>query len=197
MTNVMTRFGHLVQRANLDAVNVLGPTIEYVTEPANDDGPCLMIGTIPPGVVVPIHSHDEPETFIPISGRILGLAYRSDEDFDWVTIEAGKAFHVPPGAKHGFRNPGQESAVMYIVSTGRIGRFFREVGERKTARDTRSHAPSPEATQRFLAVAKRYGYWNGTAELSNAASRSIASAVCSSRSLRTRTINVLFTSNAQ
>ena len=164
MPNVLTRSAHLVRRANLDAVDVLGPLIEYVTEPAEDDGPCLMIGTIPPGVAVPLHSHDDPETFIPISGQVLGLAYRSDDDFEWVAVQPGDIFHVPSGAKHGFKNTTQESAVMYIASTGRIGRFFREVGDRMTAPDSRTAPPSPEAIQRFLTIAQRYGYWNGTAD---------------------------------
>ena len=164
MLDALTRSAHLVRRADLDAVAVLGPRIEYVTEPAEDDGPCLMIGTIPPGVVVPLHSHDDSETFIPISGQVLGLAYRSDDDFEWVTVQTGDIFHVPSGAKHGFKNTRPEPAVMYIASTGRIGRFFREVGDRSTASESRSVPPSPEAVQRFLTVVKRYGYWNGTAE---------------------------------
>ena len=71
-----------------------------------------MIGTIPPGVVVPLHSHDDPETFIPISGQIQGLAYRSDDDFEWVTVQTGDIFHVPSGAKHGFKNTRQQPAAL-------------------------------------------------------------------------------------
>ena len=51
-------------------------------------------GIIAPGVVVPLHSHPEPETFIAISGRIEGLK-ESDGKFGWVSIGPGDVFHVP------------------------------------------------------------------------------------------------------
>jgi mannose-6-phosphate isomerase-like protein (cupin superfamily) len=163
MSIVVTEIAHLVDQAGLETVHVLGPTLRYVTEPREDSGPCLMIGTIPRGVVVPLHSHADPETFIVKSGEIEGLASRSDEHFDWLRVRPGDVFDVPSGAKHAFRNVGEEPAVMYIVTTGRIGRFFREVGVRVTA----GHPPAPvsrEAIERFLAVAARYGYWNATPE---------------------------------
>ena len=40
-----------------------------------------------------------------------------------------------------------------LVSTARIGRFFREVA-----------APSGDPIEHFLATAERYGYWNATPE---------------------------------
>jgi hypothetical protein len=43
---------------------------------------------------------------------------------------------------------------MIVVSTTRIGLFFREV----------AGPPSPEAIEHFLWTADRYGYWNGTRE---------------------------------
>ncbi len=50
---------------------------------------------------------------------------------------------------------------MIIVSTAKIGRFFCEVGTRDKAPTA---PPSPEAIERFLKVAARYGYWNATPE---------------------------------
>lgn len=41
-----------------------------------------MRGTIPPGVVVPMHSHPDPETFLPLSGELEGLVV-SPEGFAW------------------------------------------------------------------------------------------------------------------
>jgi mannose-6-phosphate isomerase-like protein (cupin superfamily) len=163
MSSVITEVAHKVDQAGLETVHVLGPTLRYVTEPRDDSGPCLLIGTIPPGVIVPLHSHADPETFVVTSGEIEALAHRSDEDFEWLRLRPGDVFDVPPCAKHGFRNVREEPAVMYIVSTGRIGRFFREVGDRVTA--GRPPAPvSREALERFLTVAARYGYWNATPE---------------------------------
>jgi quercetin dioxygenase-like cupin family protein len=50
-------------------IEVLGPTIEFLTPLEDEDGaPCVMRGTVPPGAVVPLHSHADPETFVVLSG---------------------------------------------------------------------------------------------------------------------------------
>jgi uncharacterized RmlC-like cupin family protein len=154
---------HLVDPREAETVSVLGPTIRYLTAPDAGDGqPCAMLGTIPPGVVVPLHSHADPETFVMRSGEVEGLAM-SPEGFRWVPIGPGDVFHVPGDAKHAWRNLSREPAVMIIVTTAKHGRFLRDA-----AAALGPHAadwpPSEQATQRFLETAERYGYWNATPE---------------------------------
>jgi hypothetical protein len=56
------------------AYNVLGPIVEFFTQPAGDDRmPCTMRGTIPPGITVPIHSHADPEIYVAVSGTVEAL----------------------------------------------------------------------------------------------------------------------------
>ena len=119
-----------------------GATIEYLT-PVEDGSPCLMRGTIPAGGVVPLHSHADPETFIVLAGEA-----ESYTDGNWATVAAGDVHHIPGNVRHGWRN-GPEPAVMHLVTTATMARFFREV------------AASPEE---FLAISERYGYWNATPE---------------------------------
>lgn len=148
---------HLVAPRHAPEVDVLGPTIEFLTTPGEGAGaPCLMRGAIPPGGVVPLHSHPDPETFIALSGRLEGLAM-DGEEFTWVRIGPGDIFHVPGWAKHAFRNPFTEPALQVVVSTATIGRFFREVG-----RPLDAGPPGGEALQHLLATAARYGHWNAT-----------------------------------
>ena len=53
---------------------VLGPRIQFLTALSeNDDDYCLIKGTVPAGVVVPLHSHAERETFYVVGGEIQGL----------------------------------------------------------------------------------------------------------------------------
>jgi hypothetical protein len=52
---------------------------------------------------------------------------------------------------------------MHVISTPRIGRFLREVG-RRAVPGAPAPAPSAEEMARFLAVSRRYGYWNATPE---------------------------------
>jgi quercetin dioxygenase-like cupin family protein len=120
-----------------------GATIEYLT--AVEDGvPCVMRGTMPAHGVVPLHSHEDPETFIVQEGE--AESYTSD---GWARIGAGDVHHIPGHVKHAWHNPSGEPVVMYLLSTATMARFFREI------------AASPED---FLAISDRYGYWNATPE---------------------------------
>ena len=100
---------HLIDPAQLETINVLGPTIQFLTQPEELNAPCIMRGTIPAGVSVPLHSHADPETFLMISGSVEGLICRNDA-FEWVRIGPGAIFHVPTDAKHAWRNLGQTPA---------------------------------------------------------------------------------------
>jgi quercetin dioxygenase-like cupin family protein len=154
----------LVDASAVESINVLGPTVRFLTSPdEGENAPLLIHGTIPPGGIVPLHSHADPETFLAISGHVEGLAMISPDDFTWVPVGPGDVFHVTGGAKHAWRNRSPEPAVSIIVTTARIGRFFREVGTpADPASGTHAGPPPDEAIQRFLETAERYGYWNAT-----------------------------------
>jgi quercetin dioxygenase-like cupin family protein len=159
-----TPFAHLVDPREVETLEVLGPTVSFLTAPEEgDDVPCVMHGTIPPDRVVPLHSHADPETFIALSGAPEGLVYKA-EGFDWVEINPGEVFHVPANARHAWRNRKRTPAVSIIVSTAKIARFFREVGAPVRPDGSTATAPSEDEIQRFLEVAARYGYWNATPE---------------------------------
>jgi len=113
-----------------------------------------MRGTVPVGAIVPLHAHADPETFIGLTGSLEVLVEGA-----WTRFGPGDVFHVPGGARHAFRNRSSEAAVTFVVSTARMGHFFREV----------SGPPTPEAIEHFLEVSERYGYWNATPEESAAA----------------------------
>lgn len=148
----------VVKFHDIEAVNVLGPVIEFLTPPSAGT-PCTMRGTIPAGVVIPLHSHADPETYVVESGAAEALR-DSERGYEWVSLRAGDVLHVPGNAKHAFRNTTDAPAIMLVISTAKIGRFFREIG-------TPVGAPPPSAAavlQRFLETAARYGYWNATPE---------------------------------
>lgn len=162
---------HIVDLRDAEIIDVLGPTIQVLTpvqagDPEmGEDSPCVMRGTIPPGVPVPLHAHRDPETFLMISGEVEGFS-ESDDGSEWVRIRPGDIFHVPSEARHAFRNKTRVPAVMTIVSTVKIARFFREVGKTVSIPDAARPPgpPSPEIIRHFLEVADRYGYWNASPE---------------------------------
>jgi quercetin dioxygenase-like cupin family protein len=160
---VSRQVGHLVDPSDAETFDVLGPTVQFLTHPeGGDDEPCVMRGTIPPGVFVPLHTHADPETFLMISGDVEGLAQRADGGHEWIRIAPGDMFHVPGGAKHAFRNQSQAPAVMILITTVRLGRFFREVGTLVVAGKPPRRLPPEAVIQRFLTVSDRYGYWNAS-----------------------------------
>src|SRR5918997_85826 len=57
---------------------------------------CLMRGTIPPGVVVPLYSHVDSETFLQVSGEVEALV-EAEDGFDWVWVRAGDVFTLRVG----------------------------------------------------------------------------------------------------
>jgi quercetin dioxygenase-like cupin family protein len=156
--------GHLVDVQHVEAIDVLGPTIRYLTPPEGDDrAPCVMRGTIPPGIVVPLHSHADPETFLLVAGALEALT-PSENGFVWKPVTAGEVFHIPGDAKHAWRNRSQETADSILISTVKIGRFFRELGRPVGSSEEPHWPPRPATIERFLATAERYGYWNATPE---------------------------------
>jgi mannose-6-phosphate isomerase-like protein (cupin superfamily) len=154
---------HLVEPEQIATLSILGPTIQVLTPPEADDAlPCLMRGTIPPGVDIPMHAHADPETFYVISGEAEGLVVDGDAA-TWTPIAGGDVFHVPSGAKHAWRNLAQAPVAMFIVSTSKMARFFQELGVPIQPGET-LNPPSPEELRRFQEVSTRYGYWNATPE---------------------------------
>jgi quercetin dioxygenase-like cupin family protein len=117
-----------------------------------------MRGVVPPGVAVPLHSHDDAEDFYILAGTQQVLT-KSDRGLHWRDVYAGDYVHIPAGTPHAHRNVSAEPAVELVVTTPRLGRFFQEVG-----RTGVTHPPTPAELAEFIAVATRYGYDLGTPE---------------------------------
>lgn len=63
---------HLVDTSDIERFEVMGPVVEYLT-PLRKGELCVMRGTIPPSVSVPLHAHADPETFLMVSGEVEGF----------------------------------------------------------------------------------------------------------------------------
>ena len=146
----------LIMSVPSEILDVLGPRIQFLTELSdNDEDYCLIKGTVPPGVVVPIHSHPERETFYVLDGEVEGLWENR-----WISLIAGDIFDVPGGLKHGWRNASGTPASLLIVVPMRLGRFLRAIS--RPAETASQSAPKPADFQRLLEIARAYGYWTGS-----------------------------------
>jgi quercetin dioxygenase-like cupin family protein len=142
-------------------VDLFGPTAEFLTLPDDPESDfCVIKGIIPPRGFVPLHSHPDTEDVLVLEGKAEGL--RHDEDgYTWVDVIAGDHIHVPSGARHAWRNLSDAPAVTLIITTKKMGAFFREIG-RPIARA--AQLPTPEDLAHVAAVSARYGYWDATPE---------------------------------
>jgi quercetin dioxygenase-like cupin family protein len=104
---------HIVSKGTSGVLNVLGPTIEFLSPEEPDALYCVMLGTIPRGGSVPIHSHADVESFYVLSGAVQVLSQRGDR-FEWLDVKPGEFVQVPRNAKHAFRN--QSSDFLRVAS---------------------------------------------------------------------------------
>lgn len=160
-TNIVR--SQLITQPHVQRFDVLGPILEFLSELTGSAGRDWMVrGTIPPGVVVPLHSHADFETFIMVSGQLEGLSQTRD-GYEWLAMGAGDVLHIPGGAKHAFRNRSSAQAVTIMVTTETLGRFLKEIG-RPVVAGAPAAPPPPEAIAHFLRTADQYGYWIGSPE---------------------------------
>jgi quercetin dioxygenase-like cupin family protein len=154
---------HVEHAEMTTALEVLGPIIELLTDPAETGTPyCLIKGTIPPGVSVPLHSHVDAETFYVLSGTAQTLV-EVDGTRHWRTVTQGEYVHIPGSVKHAHRNVSTDPVVELVVTTPSIGRFFQEVGRPMTP-GARRPAPRRQDLARFAQAAARHGHWLATPE---------------------------------
>jgi quercetin dioxygenase-like cupin family protein len=134
------------------ALDVFGVIVEFMT-PQGDDEMCVMRATMPPGVTVPLHSHNDFEDFYILAGSYQVLV-EGDDGTEWRDYHAGDYVRVLGDVRHALRNVTEEPAVDLIITTARMGNFFREVG-----RPVGSPPPTGHDMLNFAATAGRYGYW--------------------------------------
>jgi quercetin dioxygenase-like cupin family protein len=153
----------VVRKGDCSVFKVLGASVEFLVGPqADDEAPCIIRGTMPPGVSVPVHSHKAVEVFFILSGNIEVLIEDSGK-MSWVEASAGNLIEIPSKAKHAFRNSSQHPVVNLLYTTSEHGRYFQEIGRPATSGESVSPLASDEI-QRLLKTAQRYGYWFATPE---------------------------------
>jgi quercetin dioxygenase-like cupin family protein len=140
-------------------LDALGPTVEFLTFLEGAEL-CTMRGVVPPGAAVPLHSHDDVEDFYILAGSQQVLTQGPD-GLVWKEARAGDYVRVPPGTPHAHRNVTSLPAVDLIITTTRMGKFFKEIGRPVTGSP---QPPTPEEVARFIATAAKYGYKLGTPE---------------------------------
>jgi quercetin dioxygenase-like cupin family protein len=154
-------FHQIVEGVHTTALDVFGPTVEFLTSPGDVNGDfCVLSGVMPSGVSVPLHSHEDAESFFLLSGTKQVLI-ETGAGFEWIAVQAGDYVQIPPGMRHAHRNHSGASLVELVITTAKLGRWFREVGRPLNGA---LQPPMPDDLARLAAVSARYGYWLATPE---------------------------------
>ncbi len=156
-------FPRVIHESRCGMLGVLGVGVQFLVGPQPDDEDrCIIRGTMPPGVSVPMHSHKAVEVFFVLSGNIEVLI-ENDGRMQWVEATAGTLIEIPGNAKHAFRNRSQHPVINLLYTTSEHGRYFQEIGQPVAAGESVS-PPTPDEVQRLLKTAQAYGYWFATPE---------------------------------
>ena len=142
-----------------------GNVIEFLATPDEARAEiCLIRATVPPGAVVPLHSHSasDVELFYVLEGSV--ESFRSkDGTQGWTTVGVGDAVTIPGNTKHAWRNTSGFPATVIVVTTAKMYAFFREL-TKPFDPDQLASPPTREDIQQIFDVAARYGYWMGSPE---------------------------------
>jgi quercetin dioxygenase-like cupin family protein len=123
---------------------------------------CLIRGTFPSGVAVPLHSHSDVELFYILEGSIEVFQF-GNGTHGWVSFGPGDVVSISGKVKHALRNSSPLPATLVLVTTSKLYSFFREV-TKPVDRDHTAKPPTPEKMEKVFETAARYGYWMGSPE---------------------------------
>lgn len=140
---------------------VLGVLLQFLCTPEQiNDQISVMRGTVPPGVVIPLHSHADPEIFYVLNGS-LEVFQAEGPSAGWQTVNAAEVVSIPGNVRHALRNTCASPTTSIIVSKQELYSFFRELAQPFDPTSP-PEPPSPEAMQQLFQVAEKYKYWLGS-----------------------------------
>src|SRR5271156_4851496 len=83
---------------------VLGVSLQFLSTPEQiNDQISVMRGTVPSGVVIPLHSHADPEMLYVLNGSI-EVFQAEGPSAGWQTITAEEVVSIPGNVRHALRN---------------------------------------------------------------------------------------------
>jgi len=133
---------------------VLGVLLQFLSTPEQiNDQISVMRGTVPSGVVIPLHSHADPEIFYVLNGSL--EVFQAE---GWQTVTAGEVVSIPGNVRHALRNTSPSPITLITVSKQELYSFFRELA-RPLDSNRPPAPPTPEEMRQLFSVAEKYEYW--------------------------------------
>src|SRR6202045_3530501 len=130
---------------------VLGVLLQFLSTPEEiNDQISVMRGTVPSGVVIPLHSHADPEIFY-----VLNSSLEVFQAEGWQTVTAGEVVSIPGNVRHALRNTFPSPITLITVSKQELYSFLRELA-RPVDPNTPPAPPTPYEMQQLFFVAEKY-----------------------------------------
>lgn len=162
---------HAHHERDKEVFNAAGVLCEFLASPEDvGDTFCLIRGTMPPRVAVPLHSHAEPEILYILEGEL--EVFRGERSSGWMTAGVGEVIIVPGAVKHALRNSSSRPTTLALVTKSELYKFFRELAKPLDAKQPPG-PPTPQAMQELFRLAAKYGYWLASPEANAAIGLSI------------------------
>src|ERR1700724_1385750 len=145
-------------RAEEQTFIVLGVLLQFLSTPEQiNDQITVMRGTVPSGVVIPLHSHADPEIFYVLNGSLEVFQAEGPSE-GWQTVNAGEVVSIPGNVRHALRNTSPSPITSITVSKQELYSFFRELA-RPFDPNSPPAPPTPEEMQHLFSVAEQYEFW--------------------------------------
>ena len=160
----MSNKGLYIESAHVPVSNVGGALVQFLASevPFPEKTLDVILGELPPGVFVPLHSHAGPEWFFLLSGEM--EAYEGTEmGGDWRTVRVGELVLVPGSVRHAWRNRTISPARVLSFGGSDIFAVMRKVAVPADKAHTVA-VPTAEFLQELQTVAARTGNWIATPE---------------------------------
>src|ERR1700675_1626525 len=141
-------------RAEEQTFIVVGVLLQFLSTPEQiNDQISVMRGTVPSGVVIPLHSHADPEIFYVLNGSL--EVFQAE---GWQTVTTGEVVSIPGNVRHALRNTSPSPITLITVSKQELSSCSRELA-RPFDPNSPPAPPTPEEMQQLFSVAEKYEYW--------------------------------------
>ncbi len=142
-----------------ERLDLVGIDLEVLSAPPDAVGPVLLRATFPPGAMVPLHSHAEPESFYVLQG-VLSI-YRAGDGDGWTDAAPGALVVVDSHVRHAVRCVGPAPAVVLTVTDPGLLTFFRAAARPP---GTPPGPPDQQEIAALMQTGRRMGGWFGGPE---------------------------------